>query len=165
MPNQTTPTRIQNVGLLGLLALFLVGIALAGCGGSKNAGAQTAEDHKLAAESNPALHKAVEATEACEGMRIATLTWARAMKKVVETYGTSAMYPLATKADEDSFRLEEANKKMESLLPSAAVAVARYNSTVAQARRAIGEGVQTLAGVVSEVSAVSESLKTLCETR
>jgi hypothetical protein len=147
------------------LVLAIAMLAIAGCGGSGSSGAQTVEDHKLAAESNPALHKAVEATEACEGMRAATLTWAGAMKRVVETYGTSAMYPLATKADEDSFRLEEANKKMESLLPSAAVAVARYNSTVAQARRAIGEGVQTLAGVVSEVSAVSESLKTVCETR
>ena len=86
------------------------------------------------------------------------------MEAVVHSYGEPGMSALLTKADEQSYRVEEAGKKLSAAVPSTAEAAARYDSVVGRIRHATGEGLAAITGATSEATAAWKILFAECET-
>jgi hypothetical protein len=160
MPTQTTPLRIQNLGLRVVLAGAVTVLALSGCGATKH---DPPSEKAQIAHAVAGVHEEGAKIEACEGMRHAGIAWAKAMEGVVDGYGEAAGNSALTQSDEDSYKVEEAGKKAESLIPSLAEPVDRFLASLARIRKATGEGLQALTAAAAEAVAAWKGVFTACE--
>jgi hypothetical protein len=147
-------------GLMILAGVFVV----AGCGGSSQAPTSTSSETTAAEQAVAHIHQLGGILEACEGERKANLAWAEAMQNVVHDYGEAGMYRALPQADKDSYKVEEASKKLEAAIPSATEAIARYSAVVGTVRRAVGEGLGQVTAALSEGTAASQGITSACES-
>lgn len=140
------------------LAVLLLGIA--GCGGATKAReatplqeAERATNEAVKAEESPASKK----SEACSEWTNATIAWLGQVARAVEPHGETAAL---TRADEDSYRVEAASKKVASVVPGTTEAVARFVAALARVR--MTEGEQQGLNALAEASAAEAPIKATC---
>jgi hypothetical protein len=161
MPPQTTPPRIQNVGLRRVVVGILTAVALAACGST--AKHDPPSEKAQIAHAVAGVHEEGSKIEACEGLRTAGLTWAKALEAVVSNYGEPQGDRALTQADEASYKIEEASKKAATLVPSTAEAVQRFAGAIGRIRHATGEGEQALTAAIAEGTAAWKVVFMACD--
>jgi hypothetical protein len=159
----TNAVRYPGVKCLPFL-LAVLALAVSGCGAAaKHAPAHERSVAEIKAYYEAHVHQVGEKLQACEAQRKDSLTWARAMQRVIQTYGEAAMYGALTQADEASYRAEEAGKRVVGLMPATAEAVTRYDSTIQRLRHAASEGLAPLTGAMPEGTAAWKAVVAACE--
>jgi len=138
----------------GVLTI-LVGLvlALAGCGGGS----------KATSTSTEVTTEAHAASTACLSIEEAALAWTKQIIQVSEVLGKPDESPALTKADEESYEVESAAKKVATALPAAGEVVTRFLTTVGTVRTAISEdNEQHAAGAIAEANASMKAVIAAC---
>jgi hypothetical protein len=118
---------------------------------------------ELEAEGRAAGHTFQAHVEACEGERTAALAWVKALQGVMDKYGEPGVAAALTLADEDTYKVEEAGKKVVALMPQTAEAVTRFDGVLGDTRRAAGEGLSPLTAATAEATAAWKRVFAACE--
>jgi hypothetical protein len=150
--------------IVTLLTILAVAGGMAGCGAASHTSTVSTQSEE--AKGREAAHQFAAKLEACEGERRTNLAWSEAIQRVIQSYSVetdTANYQALAQADEKSYQVEVADKKIAVLIPSTAEAVARYNASLGTVRRAEGEGVRALAAALPEATAAVKVLTAACE--